>query len=139
MIYSRVLDLEWNEWYWFLAFNSFAYRFFWFFEIKNRTGSTRFRFWLGFGSVSVFFQKKKKESVWLFFSVQNRTEPKMLTLDKRMPKGLLLFLATIFFLPWGPLVTKRRFFFFVFFPNNYKFWMHFYFFTVDYGFKKKIS
>jgi len=95
LIYSRVLDLRWNQWCWFLAFNSFAqcrennscektsywrvreeiwaYRFSQFFEIKNRTGPklvglTRFRF---------FFSKKKL--VWLFFIVKNRTEPKMIT------------------------------------------------------------
>jgi hypothetical protein len=96
LIYSRVLDLGWNQWYWFLAFNSFAqcrennscekasywrvreemwaYRFSWFFEIKNRTGPGRNQsVWLGFG---FFFQKKL---VWLFFIVKNRTEPKMVT------------------------------------------------------------
>ena len=74
LIYSRVLDLEWNEWCWFFAFNSFAYRFSRFFEIKNRTGPDRNRsVWLGFGSVSVFFQKKKKNRFGWFF--QFKTEP----------------------------------------------------------------
>jgi hypothetical protein len=101
LIYSRVLDLGWNQWCWFLAFNSFAqcrennscekasywrvreeiwaYRFSRFFEIKNRTGPDRNRsVWLGFGSVSVFFFKKKK-TVLFFFIFKNRTEPKMIT------------------------------------------------------------
>jgi hypothetical protein len=46
--------------------------------LKSRTGPDRNRsVWLGFGSVSFFFQKKKP--VWLFFIVKNRTEPKMIT------------------------------------------------------------
>jgi hypothetical protein len=119
LIYSRVLDLRWNQWCWFLAFNSFAqcrennscekasywrvreeiwaYRFSRFFEIKNRTGPDRNRsVWLSFGSVSVFFQKKKP--VWLFFIVKNRTEPKMITPKKCIDLGLIngVLLAPIF-------------------------------------------
>jgi len=101
LIYSRVLDLGWNQWCWFLAFNSFAqcrennscekasywrvreeiwaYRFSRFFEIKNRTGPDRTG---RFDLVSVRFRflfSKKKKPVWLFFIVKNRTEPKMIT------------------------------------------------------------
>jgi hypothetical protein len=46
---------------------------------KSRTEPDRNRsVWLGFGSVSVCFFKKKKP-IWLFFVVKNRTEPKMIT------------------------------------------------------------
>jgi len=113
LIYSRVLDLGWNQCCWFLAFNSFAqcrennscekasywrvreeiwaYRFSQFFEIKNRTGPNRNRsVWLGFGSVSVCFFKKKKP-VWLFFVVKNRTELKMITPSKKLMISLKSF------------------------------------------------
>jgi hypothetical protein len=47
--------------------------------LKNRTELNRNRsVWPGFGSVSVFFSKKKNFNLVTFFD-KNRTEPKMIT------------------------------------------------------------